>query len=647
MFNPFKYRPISQQDDEDEDVLYQAKSIPLSNLGETKYDDEVELELPRKPPTARRRSPFALCLVIAICIIFVSLLITLIFYIANPLQNFTGNEPDSTSLAQSAAYLIPATSVTSNFSNTTVVKLKSSSEISMMSSTSLAPTSTTYESTSSTAAGTSSNKLQSTASTGIVLTTSWLKLAEMNKSHVLTSKSTSPSPMPTTHVSTAVTSTSEITNSNITTQMLNSTIVTALIEPSTTTTDSSMVSSSNTLYASTVSSNQFTESTVTMPTATNEPTTHNNTIHWHTMNLRSSSESTPVVIDVNSDGVDDIIYAYASFTKNLDMYYCPSNDYYKNNCVEDAGYPVCGAILVAINGLNGELIWSTNLTRPVFGIRCVVDVNGDGETDCFVTGRYHQWDTIDKKTGKKIWEVDKSLGFPGYNFYYPLPLEDFDGDGIVDILNIHGGDQMYSPDETDRSPALLVVVSGKTGKKLIDPIVVPDGRESYMSPVRYMFAHTDVILFGTGGETISGSLWAITIESFKKFVKSHLKPRKGSDHDTEFVGCLSEFGSNSNKFRPKYDAMTYQIKIKGQHSILNCPSLGQHLPIPNKHKFCLYELYHSTSKGLIIPPVIIDMNNDSVQDLVIQSFSGHIRCVNGVNGMVLWSRHISGSESYK
>ena len=70
------------------------------------------------------------------------------------------------------------------------------------------------------------------------------------------------------------------------------------------------------------------------------------------------------------------------------------------------------------------------------------------------------------------------MGYPGYNFYYPLPLEDLDGDGIMDILSVHGGDQWYQPTEINRSAALVVIVSGKTGKKLIDPIVVPDGRES-------------------------------------------------------------------------------------------------------------------------------------------------------------------------
>ena len=312
--------------------------------------------------------------------------------------------------------------------------------------------------------------------------------------------------------------------------------------------------------------------------------------------------------------------------------------------MKDAGYPVCGAVVVAVNGLNGEVIWLRNMTRPVFGIRCVMDVDDDGETDCFVIGRYHQWDTIDKATGDMIWEADKSIGYPGYNFYYPLPLEDFDGDGVVDILNIHGGDQSYRAEETDRSPALIIILSGKTGKKLIDPIVVPDGHESYMSPVRYTLGDKDVVLFGTGGETITGSLWAITVDSIKQYVESvHLT----SSNDTEYIGCHNEFAADKDKFRPKYDTTIYQLENQSQQPSFDCPSFGQHLPITNKYKLCLYELYDSSSKGMIIPPVIIDMNSDNVQDLIIQSFGGHVLCLDGVDGGVLWDRHIPGSESYK
>ena len=679
MFNPFKYRPVSQQDDEDEDVLYQGKNIPLSNLGKANSDDdEVELELPRKQPTARRRSPFTLCIVIAICIIFVSLLISLIIYVASPLQYFNGHETNSTTVAQSAVHHIAITSATVSSGSTSVVVFKSKSTSRVSVSSSISPASTNAaayetETTSTAVVETSNNKVQPTASitSDVFVTTLPVKSSVLKQtSESATSSSiavftsatlptlttptvsnsiklmSSPSTSPSTLQSVALTAIpTEDLNTSI--EMLSTIISTSLVEPSVTV--DSVVDSSVTVYPSGVSSHNHqstNESTISIPTATNIPTAQNNTIHWHKMNLEASSETTPFVIDVNNDGIDDVIYTRAHFTKNLDMYYCTSNARYENACMEDTGYPVCGSVLVAVNGLNGELIWLHNFTRPVFGIRCVMDVDEDGETDCFIIGRYHQWDAINKATGKTIWEADKAMGYPGYNFYNPLPLEDFDGDGIVDILNIHGGDQSYGSHETNRSPALIVIVSGKTGKKLIDPIVVPDGRESYMSPVRCTFGAKDVILFGTGGETINGSLWAITVDSIEEFVKSS-PVTSGNNNNTEYIGCNIEFMGDRDKFRPKYDETIYQLDKQDEQPSVDCPSLGRHLPIPNKHDLCLYELYNSSSKGMIVPPVIIDMNNDNVQDLIIQSFSGHVLCLNGVDGEVLWHRYIPNSESYK
>ena len=119
---------------------------------------------------------------------------------------------------------------------------------------------------------------------------------------------------------------------------------------------------------------------VPMPAAINFPTTQHENIHWHKINLaEASSETTPFVIDINNDGVDDIIYTHSLYTKDLSMCYGTSNMHYQNSCLRDAGYPLCGLILVAINGLNDDLIWLCNLTRPVFAIRCVMDVDEDND----------------------------------------------------------------------------------------------------------------------------------------------------------------------------------------------------------------------------------------------------------------------------
>ena len=634
MFNPFKYKPVSQHDDEDEDVFYQGKSIPLSNLRRANFDDEVEL-VSRKQSITRHRSPFALCFVIAFCIIFVVLLISLISYItipsSIPSEYFNNGQETNSAITSMTTIQTPVhhavTPSSAVSSSSTIVE-------SSPNSTSTAVEAFDNDMQSSTVSTISAVNIVTNAKISSSSSLSTVSIAILPAQAASTiSSDVKPLLSPTAIKSITLTSTptNDLSLGNNIVKM-NSTVSTLNVTINTT------VSFSGTVYTSGVSS--YIQSTVSVPTSTDLPKAQN-IIQWHKKSLSGSSECTPFVIDVNSDGIDDILYTHAHYTNHIDLYYCPSSTDYENACMKDTGYPVCGAVVVAVNGLNGEVIWLRNMTRPVFGIHCVMDVDDDGETDCFVIGRYHQWDTIDKATGDMIWEADKSIGYPGYNFYYPLPLEDFDGDGVVDILNIHGGDQSYRAEETDRSPALIIILSGKTGKKLIDPIVVPDGHESYMSPVRYTLGDKDVVLFGTGGETVTGSLWAITVGSIKEFVLSE------SLTFTHDISCSSEFMADKDKFRPKYDATIYRLENQNQQALADCPSLGQHLPITNKYKLCLYELYHSSSKGMIIPPVIIDMNSDNVQDLIIQSFGGHVLCLDGIDGRVLWNRHIPGSESYK
>lgn len=55
----------------------------------------------------------------------------------------------------------------------------------------------------------------------------------------------------------------------------------------------------------------------------------------------------------------------------------------------------------------------------------------------------------------------------------------------------------------------LILFSGKTGH-VLQFGNVPDDRETYCSPVVYSTSNgTDIVLFGTGGETHPGALWAI------------------------------------------------------------------------------------------------------------------------------------------
>lgn len=48
---------------------------------------------------------------------------------------------------------------------------------------------------------------------------------------------------------------------------------------------------------------------------------------------------------------------------------------------------VCDGGIVAVNGSNGAILWTTWLDDAVFAVDCVADFDSDGIIDCTVTGK--------------------------------------------------------------------------------------------------------------------------------------------------------------------------------------------------------------------------------------------------------------------
>lgn len=92
------------------------------------------------------------------------------------------------------------------------------------------------------------------------------------------------------------------------------------------------------------------------------------------------SESPLRTIDINKDSIDDVIYGFGTAVDNSlhrDIY-CPM--------FFDVTAPCEGGVM-AINGLNGEVLWRRFLQHSVYGLVCSHDVNGDNIEDCLVSGK--------------------------------------------------------------------------------------------------------------------------------------------------------------------------------------------------------------------------------------------------------------------
>jgi hypothetical protein len=169
-----------------------------------------------------------------------------------------------------------------------------------------------------------------------------------------------------------------------------------------------------------------------------------------------------------------------------------------------------------------------------------------------------------------------------YNFYNPQFIGDQNDDGVSDLIVSNGGDVLAAPGESDRPAGRLMVISGRDGR-LIASDRMPDGRETYMSPVvGDLFGRGEMeIIFGSGGETVGGHLFRTTLADLM-----------GQDISAATV------------------------------------------------------LAGGTAQGFIGPPVLADITRDGILDIVVNAVDGRMLAFDGHDNSPIWSIHVPSTEAY-
>ena len=276
---------------------------------------------------------------------------------------------------------------------------------------------------------------------------------------------------------------------------------------------------------------------------------------WTTTILAVGTSSSPVATDLNGDGHLDIIIGGAA--REFD--------------------PVEAAV-IALDGLTGEILWQVEGHNQIVGTATLGDVTGDDTDDVFIGGRSATFKAIDGRTGSVLWEYlpyDAGLDYVNdttlLNFYTAQWIADIDGDQVDDLVTAYGGFVKARRGDPDRPAGYLMVLSGKTGRT-ISKVAMPDGKESYVSPLVHDFGAGAEVIYGTGGEDISGNLYRVALDSL-------------------LAGSLS----------------SSRIVVRGGN------------------------------KGMIAPPVLTDLTEDGVDDIIIATVDGRLVATDGRSNQELWS----------
>jgi len=244
--------------------------------------------------------------------------------------------------------------------------------------------------------------------------------------------------------------------------------------------------------------------------------------------------------------------------------------------------------VIAIDGKTGDILWHVDARDQIFGSAALHDINGDGTSDAIIGGRSAELKAIDGSTGSVLWEY-----FPAgdtvvasthglYNFYNPQFIGDQNDDEVSDLLVSNGGDVLAPPGEHDRPAGRLMVISGRDGR-LIASDRTPDGRETYMSPV-------------VGDLAGQGEI-EIIFGTGGETVGGHLFRTTLTDLLEQDISAAAVLASGA----------------------------GQ---------------------GFIGPPVLADITQDGILDIVANAVDGRMLAFDGRDNSPIWSVHVPGTEAY-
>ncbi|MDH3650379.1 MAG: PQQ-like beta-propeller repeat protein [Saprospiraceae bacterium] len=286
---------------------------------------------------------------------------------------------------------------------------------------------------------------------------------------------------------------------------------------------------------------------------------------WGVPFPKIGTNSSPRLVDLTGDGVLDVVIGAG----------------------RNEGIP-CDEGVIALDGVDGAILWTVHSTDQIVGSPVFLDVSEDGIPDIFIGGRSANFVAISGCDGEIIWRYHPITGEEGvtanarFNFYTPQIIPDQDGDNVEDILVTNGGNVQAAPgNEMHRYPGVLLILSSKTGK-ILAADTMPDGKETYMSPLLANFGRSAgmEIVFGTGGETIGGSLYRVPLSAL----------------------VSGDIGGAQR-------------------------------------------LIYGSTHGFIAPPTLVDITKDGVLDIVANYHAGIMYAIDGWSDSILWKVEMEDCEA--
>jgi len=121
---------------------------------------------------------------------------------------------------------------------------------------------------------------------------------------------------------------------------------------------------------------------------------------WHQTLEKFQTESAIRLIDLNKDGVDDVVSGFVttleSGEEDMQERRLTCDKYYNSQ------FPCFGGVY-ALDGETGERLWIHYSMHDVYAVNCNGDLDQDGVPDCLLAGRAGTFEAVSGKTGNLLW----------------------------------------------------------------------------------------------------------------------------------------------------------------------------------------------------------------------------------------------------
>ncbi|CAF2707949.1 unnamed protein product [Rotaria sp. Silwood2] len=243
----------------------------------------------------------------------------------------------------------------------------------------------------------------------------------------------------------------------------------------------------------------------------------------------------------------------------------------------------CNGGVKALDGRNGLLLWSYDKSNhEVFALNCQRDIDGDHIPDCLTGGRGGTFEAISGKTGSLIWTFDNEVRQSTMNFYTPLYLKKDFDNDGLNDIITIHGGDPIRKPHDTVRLAGEVLLISAKSGKLLNVSIVPDKMESYYSPQLL---------------------------------------QRSSNEEYILIGTGGE----------THGGGLYAFDLRCFTMYCSSPYI---------------KIISDEYKGVMTPPVLIDVNNDDIEDIIIPLYNSTLYAFDGRTFQQLWNRTFPSSETY-